>query len=89
MGSLALRVTLEQRARGERSGFQDPGERTVRRGRRVGLDLPVNSDRSDQWERRENLAFLDFLDILEDSDQRGRSGSQDSQDRTARREQGV
>lgn len=68
---------------------QDPGERTVRRGRRVVLDPLVNSDRLDQWERRENSVFPDFLDIPEGSDQRGRLGSQDSQDRTARRERGV
>lgn len=89
MVSLELRAILVQKERGERLVYQDQGARTAQRGLRVALDPPVNSDHSDQLERRENLVYLDFLDIPEGSGQRDHLGSQDSPDQTARKEQGV
>lgn len=46
MDSLELRAIMEQKERGARLVYPDPGERTVQRGQKVVLDPLVNSDQS-------------------------------------------
>lgn len=88
MVSLASREIWVSRATGESWDQQDPEERTVPRGPRVG---PVSLEtlvRLVPTERRVNLVSLGYLVTQGDKDQRGHKDSKVSLEPMERKERG-